>query len=109
MAQRLNKKLLLGLGSGIGFLTTGVISGFGIRAIANQGIDNFNQTNRLAEQAFTQAPDYNVAIPNMFIDTTNLKNFHFGNTQIGQTVTPYGWLGVFEDNRTVQNRIALTS
>ena len=109
MAQRLNKKLLLGLGSGIGFLTTGVISGFGIRAIANQGIDNFNQTNRLAEQAFTQAPDYNVATPNMFIDTTNLKNFHFGNTQIGQTVTPYGWLGVFEDSRTVQNRIALTS
>ena len=92
MARRLNKKLLLGLGSTLGFLTTGVVSGFGIKAIVNQETDNleFNQSNRLIEQSFTNAPDYNVAQQNMFINTTNLKSFHFGNTQIGQTVTPLG-------------------
>ena len=111
MAQRLNKKLLLGLGSSLGFLGTGVISGFGINAIVNNG-NNFNQDqlalNTLPEADFKTASDYNVATSDMFVDTTNLKRFHFGNTQRGQTVTPYGWLGVFEDSTTVQNRIALT-
>ena len=111
MAQRLNKKLLLGLGSSLGFLGTGVISGFGINTIVNNG-NNFNQDqlalNTLPEADFKTASDYNVATSDMFVDTTNLKRFHFGNTQRGQTVTPYGWLGVFEDSTTVQNRIALT-
>ena len=111
MAQRLNKKLLLGLGSTLGFLGTGVVSGFGINAIVSN-TNNFSQDqlalNTLPEADFKTANDYNVATSDMFIDTTNLKRFHFGNTQKGQTVTPYGWLGVFEDSQTVQNRIALT-
>ena len=111
MAQRLNKKLLLGLGSTLGFLGTGVVSGFGINAIVSN-TNNFNQDqlalNTLPEADFKTANDYNVATSDMFINTTNLKRFHFGNTQKGQTVTPYGWLGVFEDSQTVQNRIALT-
>ena len=112
MAQRLNKKLLLGLGSSIGFLGTGVVSGFGINAIVNQNDDRFKQNqlafNTLPETNFKIATDYNVVTRDMFINTTNLKSFHFGNTQRGQTVTPYGWLGVFEDSATLQNRIALT-
>ena len=43
----------------------------------------------------------------MFIPTKNLKRFHFGNTQIGQKITPWGWLGVFEDDNA-KTRIALT-
>ena len=110
MAQRLNKKLLLGLGSSLGFLGTGVVSGFGVNAIVNNLNDNNNisQFAAIPEADFKTAPDYNVATSDMFINTTNLKRFHFGNTQKGQTVTPYGWLGVFEDSTTVQNRIALT-
>ena len=110
MAQRLNKKLLLGLGSTLGFLGTGVVSGFGINAIVSNA-SNFNQDqlalNTLSETDFKAVPDYNVATRDMFIDTNGLKRFHFGDTQKGQTVTPYGWLGVFEDSTTVQNRIAL--
>ena len=112
MAQRLNKKLLLGLGSSLGFLGTGVVSGFGVNAIVNNNRDGLEQSqlfNTLQEVNYTQAPDYNVATREMFIDTTNLRKFHFGNTQIGQTVTPLGWLGVFEDSATKKNRIALTS
>ena len=111
MAQRLNKKLLLGLGSSLGFLGTGVVSGFGINAVVNNG-SNFNQDqlalNTLPEADFKTASDYNVATSDMFINTTDLKRFHFGNTQKGQTVTPYGWLGVFEDGVGIENRIALT-
>ena len=113
MAQRLNKKLLLGLGSSLGFLGTAVISSFGIKAIVDNRSEEVNRDrlafNVLQEADFKTAPDYNVATQNMFVDTTNLKSFHFGNTQIGQTVTPYGWLGVFEDSQTKKNRIALTS
>ena len=113
MAQRLNKKLLLGLGSTLGFLGTGVVSGFGINAIVNNA-SNFSQDqlalNTLPEADFKTASDYNVATSDMFINTTDLKRFHFGNTQKGQTITPYGWLGVFEEGNQdiIKNRIALT-
>ena len=91
MARRLNKKLLLGLGSTLGFLTTGVVSGFGIKAIVNDQeaqTTNFDQFSRITEANFNTASDYNMATRDMFIDTTNLKSFHFGNTQRGQSVTP---------------------
>ena len=114
MAQRLNKKLLLGLGSTLGFLGTGVVSGFGINAIVSNS-DNFIKDqlaiNALPEANFKEVPNYNVASRNMFIDTRDLRRFHFGNTQIGQTVTANGWLGVFDDKRTTNrnaHRIALT-
>ena len=93
MAQRLNKKLLLGLGSTLGFLGTGVVSGFGVNAIVNINRDNIKDQlalNTISEADFNSAPDYNVATREMFTDTTDLKRFHFGNTQIGQTVTANG-------------------
>ena len=111
MAKRISKKLLLGLGSTLTFGSIAVVAGFGIDSIVSSA-NNFNQDqlalNTLPEDDFKKATDYNVATSDMFINTTNLKNFHFGNTQKGQTVTPYGWLGVFEDGATIQNRIALT-
>ena len=44
----------------------------------------------------------------MFFSTKDLKSFHFGDVQKGQTITPYGWLGVFENANNVQRKIALT-
>ena len=111
MAQRLNKKLLLGLGSTVGFLTTGTLGGFGINVLVkhNELAMLKQQINSLAEANFEQATDYNVAQANMFFDTTNLKSFHFGNTQKGQTLTPWGWLGVYEESGNVAKKIALTA
>ena len=43
----------------------------------------------------------------MFINTTDLRKFHFGNVQTGQKVTPWGWLGVFESGAK-KSKIALT-
>ena len=113
MAKRISKKLLFGLGSSLTFGTIGTVAGFGIKSIINQvnndlGIANL-AINALQETTFDNAPNYNKAEQSMFINTANLKSFHFGNTQKGQTVTPYGWLGVFEDSAVKKNRIALTS
>ena len=110
MARRVSKKLLVGLGSTLTFGTVGVVGGFGIKSLVDVVLNSQNnqfQINTLAETAYTNAPDYNVATGDMFVDTSNLKRFHFGNTLIGQTVTPYGWLGVFDEG-TKATRIALT-
>ena len=110
MARRVSKKLLVGLGSTLTFGTVGVVGGFGIKSIVDVALNSQNnqfQINTLAETAYTNAPDYNVATGDMFVDTYNLKRFHFGNTLIGQTVTPYGWLGVFDEGNKA-TRIALT-
>ena len=114
MAKRVSRKLLLGLGSTLTFGTIGVVGGFGIKSIidltSNNQINQFS-IKALAESQFSNAPDYNVATKDMFIDPSNLKRFHFGNTLIGQTVTPYGWLGVFDDpykGAIASTRIVLT-
>ena len=110
MPKRLNKKLLLGLGSSLGFLGTGIVSGFGFNAIFNSfnEINLKDSINQLNEQPIEKLSGYNVATKNMFIDTENLR-VHFGNTQKGQTVTPWGWLGVYEEPNNKANRLALTS
>ena len=110
MPKRISKKLLVGLGSTVTFSTVGVIAGFGIKSIVNADYnhDLFNQINKIDEANFDQAPDYNKATPDMFFDTTHLKSFHFGNVQRGQTITPYGWLGVFEPGQGIARKIALT-
>ena len=111
MPKRISKKLLVGLGSIITFGTVGTVSGFGIKSIIdstlnNRDINQLNSSNPVT--SFNNIPDFNVATKDMFIKTKNLKRFHFGNTQIGQKVTPWGWLGVFEDDNNVKTRIALT-
>ena len=112
MAKRISKKLLVGLGSVVTFGAVGTVSGFGIKSIIDSAT-NYNQNNQLtvnqlAETDFQNISNYNTADQNMFINTTNLKRFHFGNVQTGQKVTPWGWLGVFDDSATVRTRIALT-
>ena len=111
MAKRISKKLLMGLGSAITFGAVGTVSGFGLKSIIDsvneQNLLN-NQINKLAEADFDRAPDYNKATQDMFFDTTNLKSFHFGNVQKGQSITPYGWLGVFEQPNSISRKIALT-
>ena len=110
MAKRVSKKLLLGLGSTVTFGSVGVVVGFGLKSILDyNNQQNFlNQINRLSEASFDTAPDYNKATADMFFDTTDLKSFHFGDVQKGQTVTPYGWLGVFEQSGGISRKIALT-
>ena len=100
MPKRISKRLLVGLGSIITFGTVGTVSGFGIKSIIdvtlnNAQINQLNSSNQVA--SFNDIPDFNVATKEMFIPTKNLTRFHFGNTQIGQKVTPWGWLGVFDD------------
>ena len=110
MAKRISKKLLMGLGSVVTFGAVGTVSGFGVKSIIDSVNEKNllnNQINKLSEADFATAPDYNKATREMFLDTTDLKSFHFGNVQRGQTITPYGWLGVFESG-SIARKIALT-
>ena len=113
MPRRISRKLLVGLGSIVTFGAVGTVSGFGIKSIIDSSLNdsklnqltvNTSQTGSLAD-----IPNYNVATEDMFIKTQNLKRFHFGNTQIGQKITPWGWLGVFDDPNGLKTRIALTA
>ena len=113
MPKRISRKLLVGLGSIVTFGAVGTVSGFGIKSIIDSSLNNskLNQLNFNTSDSGTvnDLPNYNVATEDMFIKTKNLKRFHFGNTQIGQKITPWGWLGVFDDDNGVKSRIALTS
>ena len=113
MPKRISRKLLVGLGSIVTFGAVGTVSGFGIKSIIDSSLNNskLNQltVNSSASGTLTELPNYHVAERDMFIETKNLKRFHFGNTQIGQKITPWGWLGVFDDDGGVRSRIALTA
>ena len=91
MAKRISRKLLVGLGSVVTFGAVGTVSGFGVKSIIDFTL-NHSQVNQLAqtfpEGSYTELANYNVATREMFIDTTDLRKFHFGNTQIDQKITP---------------------
>ena len=113
MPKRISRKLLVGLGSIVTFGAVGTVSGFGIKSIIDSSLNNskLNQltVNSSETGTVTDLPNYHVATEDMFIPTKNLKRFHFGNTQIGQKITPWGWLGVFDDPNGLKTRIALTA
>ena len=116
MPKRISRKLLVGLGSIVTFGAVGTVSGFGIKSIIDSSLNNssLNQLNVSTNPtgSITDIPNYHTASSDMFIPTKNLRKFHFGNTQIGQKITPWGWLGVFNDfenNGNVRSRIALTA
>ena len=117
MAKRISKKLLAGLGTSLVFSTTAFISLLGVKSI----IDTFNnsaqetfQFNRISEASYSQIPNLSTPTRDMFIDTTRLGNFHAGSVRKGQTLTPWGWLGLYtEDNQAdyrkpTQQKLALT-
>ena len=112
MPKRISRKLLVGLGSIVTFGAVGTVSGFGIKSIIDSSLNNsrLNQLNVNTSQTGTlnDLPNYHTATKDMFIPTKNLKRFHFGNAQIGQKITPWGWLGVFDDEDGIKSRIALT-
>ena len=115
MAKRKSKRALCTLTSIVSIGATGLLTVLGAKSIINnlslqKSQEFFANINRFSEENFDQISDYNVATKDMFIDTTNLTSFHFGNVQKGQAVTPYGWLGLFDnpDNPSVCHKIALT-
>ena len=115
MAKRKSIKSLYFLTSSIGLGTTGLLSILGTKSIIDnfsfkKQQDFFSNINNFSEANFDQISDYNVANKDMFIDTTNLTSFHFGDVQKGQTATPYGWLGLFDnpEKPLVKHKIALT-
>ena len=107
MARRISKKLLVGLGATLGFSTTAFLGGFGVKTLveANNKLNQLLNINSVSEANYDTLPDFNLATRDMFIDTNNIKSFHFGNVQKGQSVTPFGWLGTHEGDRT---KIVLT-
>ena len=116
--KRASKKLLAGLGASIAFSTTAFVSGLGVKAIINT-VNNDTQElrfNRINEANFSQIPNLSTPTRDMFIDTTRLGNFHAGSVRKGQTLTPWGWLGLYTENnqassnsRPLHQKLALTA
>ena len=118
MAKRISKKLLACLGTSLVFSTTAFISSLGVKSIIDTFNNNIQETfqfNRIGEASYSQIPNLSTPTRDMFIDTTRLGNFHAGSVRKGQTLTPWGWLGLYtEDNKTngyakpTQQKLALT-
>ena len=113
--KRVSKKLLAGLGASIAFSTTAFISGLGVKAIINSVNNDVPELrfNRINEADFSRISNLSTPTRNMFFDTTRLGNFHAGTVRKGQTLTPWGWLGIYhEDNQgsgtTLKKKLALT-
>ena len=90
MARRISKKLLVGLGTTLGFSTTAFLSGLGVKTLveSNNKLNQLLNINSINEANYDTLPDFNLATREMFIDTNNIKSFHFGNVQKGQKLTP---------------------
>ena len=113
MAKRISKKLLVGLGTTIGFGSVLTLMGLGVKAITSVdyvkdfGANAFaNQVNSISPYAdISQNQEIEKVSASMFNKLpTGLERFHFGNVRHGATMTPRGWLGV-----TKNNEIVLTS
>ena len=114
--KRASKKLLAGLGASIAFSTTAFISGLGVKAIINNVNNDVQELrfNRINEATFNQLPNLSTPTRDMFLDTTRLGNVHAGTVRKGQTLTPWGWLGLYtennkvSDNKPLHQKLALT-
>ena len=107
MAKRISKKLLVGLGGTLGTASAvGVATVIVTNAINISNSPNWaNQINFLTDRPVSDFPDLNKVDSSMFINPAGLTRFHFGDIRKGQTVTPWGWLGV-KDN---SNKLCLTA
>ena len=96
MNRRKSKKVLIGLGSTVAFGSVGLIAGVGIKSIVEANVFNDSQFNLAQVKSVEEIPKFNVAERDLFpIDTSKFaREVHFGNTWRGQTLTPWGWLGV---------------
>ena len=108
MNARRSKKLLIGLGSTIAFSSVGFVAGVGIKSIITT---NNNQPSFLQEKSVEEIPKFNTADGTLFpIDTSKFaREMHFGNTWRGQTLTPWGWLGVGNGDTYSKATIFLTA
>ena len=88
VSKRISKKLMIGLGSTLTVATASVLSGLGIKALSNPFI-NQNQFNTINRLGFNDIPQANTASSTMF-NLPKVSSITLGNTQLGQTITPYG-------------------
>ena len=114
MAKRQSKRLLVGLGSTVASATVVAMSGFGLNGLLRvKNLEQSSLLNMIQPSSLSQFPNFQTPNAQMFIPTENLNSFHFGNVRRGQTLTPYGWLGVYNDDpdlRKLKNhRLALTA
>ena len=110
MNRRKSKKVLIGLGSTVAFGSVGLVAGVGIKSIVEANIFNDNQFNLAQVKSVEEIPKFNTADDKLFpIDTSKFaREVHFGNTWRGQTLTPWGWLGVGNGNNDTKSTIFLT-
>ena len=109
MARRQSKKPLISLGSAIGIATAATLTSFGFNSLISRfaPASSSGDLQLLEGQPLGNFPNLHQAQGEMFINPTGLKAFHLGNVRKGQTLTPYGWLGVYDDAN--KDRLALTA
>ena len=109
MNRRKSKKVLIGLGSTVAFGSVGLIAGVGIKSIVEANVFNDSQFNLAQVKSVEEIPKFNVAERDLFPIKTDdfARDFHFGNIWRGQTLTPWGWLGVGTSGGT-KRKIFLT-
>ena len=106
MSRRKNKKLMVGLGSTLVFSSTAIVGAFGLKSVVdtlNDRANNLeNQINSANFRNVDDIPNFNLVkdteigdwSSSMLFDTSKYaKQMHFGSTEKGQTLTPWGWLG----------------
>ena len=109
MARRQSKKPLISLSSAIGIATAATLTSFGFNSLISRfaPAPSSGDLQLLEGQPLGNFPNLHQAQGEMFINPTGLKAFHLGNVRKGQTLTPYGWLGVYDDAN--KDRLALTA
>ena len=117
MSRRKNKKLMVGLGSTLVFSSTAIVGAFGLKSVVdtlNDRANNLeNQINSANFRNVDDIPNFNLVkdteigdwSSSMLFDTSKYaKQMHFGSTEKGQTLTPWGWLGAGSSAGTGSNK-----
>ena len=111
--NRLAKKPLIVLSSLLGGASVVSLTGLALKEAQryDQAATQFSNTS-LAQSA-TSFPNYGLTERAMFpYNPENLNNYHAGSIVRGQSVTPYGWLGVYDStnvNDPKKTKMALTA
>ena len=111
--NRLAKKPLIVLSSLLGGASVVSLTGLALKEAQryDQATTQFSNTSLV--QSATSFPNYGLTERAMFpYNPENLNNYHAGSIAHGQSVTPYGWLGVYDStnvNDPKKTKMALTA